>query len=207
MRDGAGVAAPKDLVALNEHSAVDEADMVRRTALGDTGAFGQLVRAHQGRVRAYIGSYVRSPDVVDDLAQEVFLTAYASVGSFRGESAFSTWLLGIARHRVLGHLRTHLRKGRLVDRLIDGRRLDRVEDDAAHLDERERAIAALKRCVEILPPGSSVLVTEHYFQANTLADIGRRTQKGESAVRMTLLRIRRALRDCIERRLASSGIS
>jgi class 3 adenylate cyclase len=48
-------------------SAADEPDLVRRSADGDTEAFAQIVERHQGRVRAYIGSYLRWADVVNDL--------------------------------------------------------------------------------------------------------------------------------------------
>jgi RNA polymerase sigma-70 factor (ECF subfamily) len=184
------------------HHDADEAELIRRSGAGDTESFGRLVEMHQGRVRAYVGSYLHWPDLVDDIAQEVFLAAYADLRSYRGDSAFSTWLLGIARHRVLRQFRGELRKSRAIDELLDRGRVVRLEEDGERLGERERAIAALQRCLESLPPGSSEIVAEHYFRASSLADMARKANKGESALRMALLRIRRALRECMERRLA-----
>jgi RNA polymerase sigma-70 factor (ECF subfamily) len=177
----------------------DEADLIRRSASGDTDAFGRLVEVHQGRVRAYIGSYVREPDLVDDLAQEAFLSAFGDIATFRGDSTFGSWLLGIARHRVLRHLRSSTRGARFLDALLHGPRLERLEEDDRRLAEREAAIARLQSCLDRLPPSSSEIVTEHYFRACSLAELSRRMSKGESALRMMLLRIRRALRDCMER--------
>lgn len=178
----------------------EEADLVRRSASGDTDAFTRLIEIHQARVRMYIGSYVRAPDLVDDLAQESFMAAFTHIGTFRGQS-FGSWLLGIARHRVLRHLRSTLRKSRVVDDLMADQLVERLEEeeDLRRLAEREAAIVRLQHCLEKLPPASSEVVSEYYFRARTLADMSREMRKGESALRMTLFRIRRALRQCIER--------
>ncbi len=186
---------------------VDEASLIARSLAGDADAFGQLARLHQSRVRYYIGCYVRRPDVVDDLAQEVFLDAYRTLAGFRGASTFSNWLLGIARHRALRHLRADVRKSRRTDELLAAGRLADLEADDEHLVERERAMAALERCLDHLPAESAEIVAEHYFRLRSLADIARTLRKGEGAVRMSLLRIRRALRTCMERRLVEESSS
>jgi RNA polymerase sigma-70 factor (ECF subfamily) len=84
-------------------AADDEGRLIDRSRQGDAAAFTQLVSAHQGRVRAYIGGTINRPEVVDDLAQEVFLSAFRSLETYKGEAPFGVWLLGIARHKTLMH--------------------------------------------------------------------------------------------------------
>ena len=62
-------------------------------------AFGELVRRHQSAVRNFL-RHLSGGDaaLADDLAQETFLTAYRGLARYRGESAFPTWLLGIAHN-------------------------------------------------------------------------------------------------------------
>lgn len=75
-----------------------DADLVARVILeGDQHAFGELVRRHQSSVRGLLRQLTRTDvALADDLAQEAFVRAYKNIGSFRGESKFSTWLYRIA---------------------------------------------------------------------------------------------------------------
>ena len=74
--------------------------IVRVVAFDDRTAFGELVTRHQSAVRNFI-RHLTGGDaaLADDLAQETFIQAYRSLPHFRGESAFPTWLLGIAHNR------------------------------------------------------------------------------------------------------------
>ncbi|HEY4083278.1 MAG TPA: sigma-70 family RNA polymerase sigma factor [Burkholderiaceae bacterium] len=70
--------------------------LVRRAQAGDVRAFEMLVLKYQLRVERLIGRLVRDVDLVPDISQEAFLRAYRSLGGFRNESAFYTWLYRIA---------------------------------------------------------------------------------------------------------------
>src|SRR5687768_15639796 len=106
-----------------------ELELVERSKAGDRQAFARLVAVHQGRVRAYIGRYLRWSDLVDDLAQDVFLAAYRSLPDYDSAAPLNLWLLGIARHRVLRHLRSDTRARRWFDELLFRGRLARIEAD------------------------------------------------------------------------------
>ncbi|GGA84718.1 RNA polymerase sigma factor [Arenimonas soli] len=80
------------------------------SALRDDGAraFEQLVRRHQGLVRAQLRRLLGDdPALADDLAQETFVLAWRKLAQFRGESRFGTWLYRIAYACFLRHLRSH----------------------------------------------------------------------------------------------------
>ena len=76
----------------------DENDqqLVERVQAGDQSAFNLLVLKYQHRVLKLVGRFVSDPSEAQDVAQEAFLKAYRALGSFRGESAFYTWLYRIA---------------------------------------------------------------------------------------------------------------
>jgi RNA polymerase sigma-70 factor (ECF subfamily) len=72
---------------------------------GKPGAFDAIVRAHQDRVFAFCARMLSDREEALDMAQDVFLSAYRNLGSFRGEAALSTWLLRIAANRCLNRIR------------------------------------------------------------------------------------------------------
>jgi RNA polymerase sigma-70 factor (ECF subfamily) len=71
-------------------------ELVRRVQAGDQTAFNLLVLKYQHRVLKLVGRFVNDPAEAEDVAQEAFLKAYRALASFRGDSAFYTWLYRIA---------------------------------------------------------------------------------------------------------------
>ena len=76
----------------------DDSDqqLVERVQAGDKAAFDVLVRKYQHRVLKLVGRFVSDAAEAEDVAQEAFLKAYRALASFRGDSAFYTWLYRIA---------------------------------------------------------------------------------------------------------------
>lgn len=76
---------------------IDSALVARVLLTEDRRAFEQLIRRHQGMVRAQLRRLLRGDDAkADDLAQETFLLAWRKLHQFRGEARFSSWLFRIA---------------------------------------------------------------------------------------------------------------
>jgi RNA polymerase sigma-70 factor (ECF subfamily) len=74
----------------------NDQELVRRVQAGDQSAFNVLVLKYQHRVLKLVGRFVNDPTEAEDVAQEAFLKAYRALPSFRGDSAFYTWLYRIA---------------------------------------------------------------------------------------------------------------
>jgi RNA polymerase sigma-70 factor (ECF subfamily) len=72
---------------------------------GRPGAFDAIVRAHQDRVFAFCARMLSDREEALDASQEVFLSAWRNLATFRGEAALSTWLLRIAANRCLNRIR------------------------------------------------------------------------------------------------------
>lgn len=83
--------------------------LVERAQQGDKKAFNLLVVRYQNRVAGLLTRYV-SRDDIPDIVQETFIKAYRSLESFRGESAFYTWLYRIAVNTAKNHLTTQGRR-------------------------------------------------------------------------------------------------
>jgi RNA polymerase sigma-70 factor (ECF subfamily) len=184
----------------------DEARLIEEARRGSERAFAELVRLHQAPVRACLCRYVRGWDVVDDLAQDTFVRAYRALPTFRGEAPLRLWLLSIARNRVLRYLdeesRRRSREGETLESAV-ARWMARDAEEAPEL--RERELAALRTCVESLASESGSLLADFYFKNRTAVEIARSTGRKESAVWMALLRLRQALRRCVESRLAGEA--
>lgn len=193
----------------NLEAPVDEASLVDRARQGSEEAFSGLLRLHQGRVRSYIAGHLHAWDAVDDLAQDVFVAAYRDLRSYRSEGSFAQWLLGIARHKMLMHLRDEQRRrsreSGTLETLIAGLRAGRLDAEAADAAAHERKLSALESCLGKLPDPSAKLVAAYYAAGGRSADLARDLGKSGGALRMTMLKIRKALRDCIHLRLSDAG--
>jgi RNA polymerase sigma-70 factor, ECF subfamily len=98
---------------------MEDARLVGLFQRGDEEAFDLLVEKHRRRIYSLV-CRLANPGEADDLAQEVFIAAYRALPSFRGDSAFSTWLYRIAVH-VCSH---HIRKRRLDTTDLDEEFMD-----------------------------------------------------------------------------------
>jgi RNA polymerase sigma-70 factor (ECF subfamily) len=87
-----------------------ERQLVDAARRGDHRAFEALVLKYQDRIYRLIQRMVGSSEAVDDLAQEVFIRAYRSIGDFKGESSLYTWLYKIALNLCRNHYRTRGRR-------------------------------------------------------------------------------------------------
>src|SRR5687767_13956719 len=85
-------------------------------ANGRTDAFGMIECTHALSLRSYLASQVHHLDDVDDLAQEVFLTAFRSLSNYRRGEDFCAWLRGIARNKLLNYFRSTSRRTLAMER-------------------------------------------------------------------------------------------
>ena len=83
----------------------EDAEAVRRVLAGDVSAFEGIVRRWQGRLVNLAWRFCRDRTMAEDLAQEAFVKAFRSLGTFRAESAFSTWLTAVALNTCRSALR------------------------------------------------------------------------------------------------------
>lgn len=78
--------------------------LVERAQRGDKQAFGLLVTKYQRKLSRLLSRFVRDPAEVEDVTQEAFIKAYRALPTFRGDSAFYTWLYRIGINTAKNHL-------------------------------------------------------------------------------------------------------
>lgn len=138
--------------------------LVRRAQLGDQEAFATLFQQHKGRVYSVCLLMTKDVAEAEDLTQEAFLQVFRTVGSFRGESAFSTWLYRVAVNTVLMKLRRRKSPPMVsLDEPVDAespslrRDFGRDDPNLAGLVDR----ITLKRALEELPEGCREIFALH----------------------------------------------
>src|SRR5882724_12257608 len=82
-----------------------DVELAKAAAAGDSAAFEKLYEQHHRRVYSLCLRMLGNGSHAEDLTQEVFLQVYKKIGSFRGESAFTTWLHRLTVNQVLMHFR------------------------------------------------------------------------------------------------------
>jgi RNA polymerase sigma-70 factor (ECF subfamily) len=82
-----------------------DSDDAALAAAGDTRAFERLYQRHVGRIHS-LARRMLGPEHADELTQDAFVRAWNKIGTFRGESAFGTWLYRLATNVILAHRST-----------------------------------------------------------------------------------------------------
>lgn len=113
----------------------------------------------------------------EDLAQEAFLQLFRKIGTFRGESAFSTWLHRLSVNVVLMHLRKKGLSEVSLDEMMEPQQEDGPKKD---IGARDNVLAGsidrvnLERCIESLPPGYRIIFVLHDiegYEHNEIAEM------------------------------------
>jgi RNA polymerase sigma-70 factor (ECF subfamily) len=133
-----------------------EASLIQRAQCGDEQAFATLYQLHKKRVYSVCLQMTRDVADAEDLTQDAFLQVFRSVNSFRGDSAFSTWLYRIAVNTVLMKLRRRKAPPSIsLDEPVSAdspslkREIGRADPSLSGAVDR----IALRRAVEELPAG------------------------------------------------------
>lgn len=156
---------------------MSEADAIRRAQQGDSDSFEALYTFHKRRVYSLCLRMTGNTAEAEDLAQEAFLQLYRKIATFRGESAFSTWLHRLSVNVVLMHLRKKgLPEVSLQETLEpadeDGPRKDIGSHDQVLDGSLDRV--NLQRAVETLPPGYRIIFVLHDiegYEHNEIAEM------------------------------------
>jgi len=177
-----------------------EASLVRRAQSGDEEAFATLYHLHKKRVYSVCLQMTRDVADAEDLTQEAFLQVFRSVNSFRGDSAFSTWLYRIAVNTVLMKLRR--RKAPPLVSLDEPVSADSpsLKREVGKADGRLSGAVdriALRRAVEDLPAGCRQVFDLHEmegFQHHEIAELlGCSTGNSKSQLHKAKMKLRNVL--------------
>lgn len=157
---------------------LEDRELVRRTLDGDAGAFNRLYRMHHSRIFATLIGRTRNRDDAEDLTQVTFLRAYRGLAGFRGEAAFSTWLMQVALNVCTTHMRSKQARRSWHETIEVPGSEYRMTWEPAGSDRPDQALAR-KECQDRLETGIQNL-PEQYQEAVRL-----RYVKGRSYAEIT----------------------
>jgi len=169
-------------------------DLVRRAQQGDQAAFQALYGEHVGRVYALCLRLTADPAQAEELTQDAFVRAWERLASFRGESAFSSWLYRLTVNVVfLGRRTTRRRELRVL-----------AVEDPAVLERGGREATPglgvdLERAVAALPAGARAVFVLHDVEGYQHREIAELTGIAVGTSKAQLFRARRLLRGMLER--------
>ena len=177
--------------------------LVERTQQGDQAAFGLLVEKYQHRLAKLVSRYIYDSSEVEDVCQEALIKAYRAIGSFRGESAFYTWLYRIAVNTAKNYLISQGRRPPKTDieaedavQTESGSAMRETGTPEANALTRELAEAVTK-AVDDLPEDLKMAITLREIEGLSYDEIAEVMDCPIGTVRSRIFRAR----DAIDREL------
>jgi RNA polymerase sigma factor (sigma-70 family) len=192
--------------------AIDEADLARRTAAGDTAAFELLMRQHNGRLFRVARAILKSDEDAEDALQDAYLVAFRRIGEFRGDARLGTWLTRIVINQSLMRLRKH-RRDRVVVSFSDPRRddepseMDPVDQQAeppSTTTLRAEIRHILERRIDELPVAFRTVFIMRDVEDMSVDETAASLSIPPATVRTRLFRARTLLRESLARDIDSA---
>lgn len=176
--------------------------LLARVQAGDVEAFGPLVKRHLPFLRAFVALRLPMAHLADEVAHEALVFAFRNIGRFDLAQPLRPWLRAIASNLVLHELRRFGREQAKLSRFAEAE-LQVWSTEAARPVSDESVY--LEQCLRALPENSRQLVQERYAQEQSTEEIAIRWGRTLEWVRVTLFRVRKRLRECVELKMAEDG--
>jgi RNA polymerase sigma-70 factor (ECF subfamily) len=191
-----------------------ERRLIRRLKQRDEAAFREMVQTHQQQVYNLIFRMLGNREEAEDLAQEVFVTVFKSIDSFRGESRFSTWLYRVTVNHCHNRFKYLARR-----QFHDAQPLEAADRKGAHLgpgarvslhaeiSEPDKVLAGkelervIQREIEALDEEHRLMIVLRDIQGLTYQEITTITQLAEGTIKSRLHRARMALKERLDKYL------
>jgi len=168
-------------------------DLVQRAQQGDVRAFEQLYREQVGRVFAVCLRMVGNSQRAEELTQDAFVRVWEMIGSFRGESAFSSWLHRVAVNVVLVDIRSAKRYQSRVESTDDLEQHDQQDGQRFHAERLD-----LEQAIAGLPPQARAIFVLHDIEGFKHEEIAEQMGLAVGTTKAQLHRARRLLREVLE---------
>ena len=171
----------------------EERRLVARAQAGDVSAFERLYRENERKVFALCMRMASDAALAEELTQDVFVRAWQKLSTFRGESAFSSWLYPLTVNVALSERRSRRRRTARVfatDDLTPFERPERPAQPESGFD--------LEKAMATLPPGARVVFVLHDVEGYKHEEIAKMLGMATGTSKAQLHRARRLLREALE---------
>jgi RNA polymerase sigma-70 factor (ECF subfamily) len=177
-------------------------ELAQASAAGDTDAFEQLYRRHYRRVYALSLRMLGDPTMAEDMTQEVFVNLFTKIGSFRGESQFTTWLHRMTVNQVLMYFRKASTRSELTtDEGETPIQIVRGTENPNRMPVVDRI--GLERAIRQLPLGYRTVFVLHDVEGYDHDEIARMLEISQGTSKSQLHKARLKLRGLIRQQSAA----
>ncbi len=180
-------------------SEVTDQILVQRVKRGEKAAFDALVLRYQSRIVSLVSRFVRNPTDALDVTQEAFLKAYRALPSFRGESAFYTWMYRIAVNTAKNYLAAQVRRPQEMDSPDPDLEQFELENAAVEMDTPEHLLLTEEiqntviAAIDALPEDLRTAITLRELDGLSYEEIAVAMECPVGTVRSRIFRAREAI--------------
>ena len=187
---------------MNKNSNDNDSVLVERVKNGDKGAFNFLVNKYYPRVYASLFSYTKSKEDSEDLAQQTFLKVWQQIESFRGDSAFFTWIYRIAINLAKNHFVSSGYKKQKVNTSIEHAEIEissyeNIEAVLMH----DQSMKQIKEFINNMPESLKTAFTLRESEGKSYEEISLITETPIGTVRSRIFRARESIIDYMQKEL------
>jgi RNA polymerase sigma-70 factor (ECF subfamily) len=191
-----------ELVIATEAPKATDYELAQAASAGDMSAFEQLYDRHNRRVYSLCLRMTSNTAEAEDLTQEVFIQLFRKTGSFRGESAFTTWLHRLTVNQVLMHFRK--RGVKMEQTTDDGETPIQIvmgTENASRMPIVDRI--ALDKAISQLPPGYRTVFILHDIEGHEHEEVARMIGVSVGTSKSQLHKARMKLRGLLKQQKAA----
>lgn len=191
----------EDIEATEPAGAVEQSDLelVRRAQRNERGAFDLLVLKYQHKVVKLVARLLRDPAEAEDVAQEAFVKAYRALGSFRGDSAFYTWLYRIAVNTARNAIASRQRRPLDYEAELSESEQSNLASRLRHTDTPEATVLSeeirvtVNQAIEQLPEDLRTAIVLREVEGLSYEEIAAAMDCPVGTVRSRIFRAREAI--------------
>lgn len=174
---------------------LEHAELLQEVASGSEEALVELYRAFEGRIFAFAQSRMNDPAFAADLVNEVMVEVWKKASTFQGRSAVSSWILGIARNRLMDEVR---RRGRRHFDELDERTPDDDSVDASEVMAAADDASQVEECMGRLNEAQREAVHLAFYEDLSYGEIAEIAGCPEGTVKTRIHHAKKALQRCLQ---------
>ena len=187
---------------MKKNSNDNDSVLIEQVKNGDKGAFNFLVNKYYPRVYASLFSYTKSKEDSEDLAQQTFLKVWQQIESFRGDSAFFTWIYRIAINLAKNHFVSSGYKKQKVNTSIENAEIEissyeNIEAVLMH----DQSMKQIKEFINNMPESLKTAFTLRESEGKSYEEISLITETPIGTVRSRIFRARESIIDYMQKEL------
>jgi RNA polymerase sigma factor (sigma-70 family) len=187
-------------------SIIPDQHYIDKILQGETSSFAVLVDRYKDMIFTLGLKMVKNREEAEEVAQDTFIKVYKSLGKFKGDSKFSTWIYKIAYNTCLDRLKKNKKDDLNIPIDESSAHLIKTMDTALSALEDSERKQTIQNCLNLLPGEENFLMTLFYFEDQSLEEIGKIMNMNPNNVKVKLFRSRQKLAVILRKQLEPETI-